>query len=220
VTEQLAPLTYLQRPPEIESDRPPLLALLHGVGSNEHDLFGLVPHLDPRFFIASFKAPFAIGPGANAWFAVDFTPAGPVHDPAMAAQSREAIVASLSRLVDEHGLDPAKVLLCGFSQGAIMSTYVALTRPEAVAGIAAMSGRVLPEATTERATDDRLLGLPVLWVHGTRDNVLPIRFGRDARAILAALPIDLTYEEFDMAHEVSRESLAAVTGWLSARLDP
>lgn len=219
MTDSLAPLTYRQRPPTIVSERPPLLALLHGVGSNEHDLFGLVPHLDPRFFIASFKAPFPIGPSANAWFAVDFTPDGPVHDPTMAGQSRQAIVEALSRLVQEHRLDPARVLLCGFSQGAIMSTYVALTRPEAVAGIAAMSGRVLPEAISERAADDRLRGLPVLWVHGTRDDVLPIRFGRDARAALAALPVDLTYEEFDMAHEVSRESLAKVTGWLSARLD-
>ena len=48
---------------------------------------------------------------------------------------------------------------------------------------------------------------PVLVVHGTYDGVLPIEFGRATRTALEALPVELTYHEYPMAHEVSLESL-------------
>lgn len=215
----MAELGYLARAPSQRAGKPPLLLLLHGVGSNERDLFGLATHLDRRFFVASARAPFAVGPEAFAWFQMTFNGDDPVHDPAMAEQSRRAVLSLIAALTAEHGLDPGRAYLGGFSQGAIMTTYVALTQPEAVAGVVAMSGRVLPEALQRRAPDDRLRGLPFLWVHGLADGVLPVRFGRAARDALAALPLDFRYEEFNMAHEVSPASLAAVSAWLSARLD-
>lgn len=59
----------------------------------------------------------------------------------------------------------------------------------------------------------------MLVVHGTSDGVLPINNGWDSQKTLAALPVDLLYREYPMGHEVSRESLADVTSWLSGRLD-
>lgn len=212
-------LKALVRPPRGSAHgRVPLLALLHGVGSNEYDLFGLADHFDPRFFIASLRAPYPVGPSAHAWFALEWRGDEPVHHPQMAEASRQELLTTIPALVEEHGLDGSRVYVCGFSQGAIMGTYLTLTAPEAVSGFVSMSGRILPEAVERRAPDERLHGKPVLWVHGLRDPVLPIRFGRDARDALSALPLDLEYVEFDMAHEVTLESLTKVTGWLSQRL--
>ena len=56
------PLIHLVQRPRRPNARPPLLLLLHGVGSNEHDLFSLAPHLDPRLLILSARAPNVIGP--------------------------------------------------------------------------------------------------------------------------------------------------------------
>ena len=75
-------LVHLVCEPIVKADTPPLLLLLHGVGSNEDDLFGLAPYLDERFLIISVRAPNTLGPGSYAWFDVDFTPQGPVIDPA------------------------------------------------------------------------------------------------------------------------------------------
>ncbi len=47
-------LIHLVRQPLVEKSTPPLLLLLHGVGSNEHDLFGLAPFLDKRFLILKY----------------------------------------------------------------------------------------------------------------------------------------------------------------------
>jgi phospholipase/carboxylesterase len=213
-------LAYLEIPPQ-QQDRPtpPLLILLHGVGSNEQDLISLAPMLDPRFHIVSLRAPYVLGPGSYAWFHILFTPQGPLHDAREAETSRELLIDTIPGLVAATGTDPEQVYLMGFSQGAIMSLYLGLTLPELVAGVVAMSGRVLPDAIDRLATPQELAGLPVLLVHGTDDTVLPIEHGRAGRETLAALPIDFTYHEYPMGHEVSLESLADIVAWLGACLD-
>lgn len=212
-------LIHLVSQPKVEASTPPLLLLLHGVGSNEHDLFGLVPYLDKRFLIISVRAPNTLGPGSYAWFEVDFTPQGPAINPAQAEASRKALITFLDEAVNAYDADPKQIYLMGFSQGAIMSASVALTRPQLVAGVVLMSGRILPEIQPLIASNEELSGLPFLVVHGTADMVLPISYGRASRQLLSSLPVELTYHEYRIGHEVSQESLADVTAWLSAQLE-
>ena len=82
-----------------------------------------------------------------------------------------------------------------------------------------MSGRILPEIQPLNVSREQLAGLPILVVHGTIDTVLPIRYGRASRDLLSTLPVDLTYREYAMGHEVMAESLAGVRAWLSGRLE-
>jgi len=212
-------LVHLVRQPIVEADTPPLLLLLHGVGSNENDLFGLASYLDERFLIISVRAPNTLGPGSYAWFDVDLTPQGPVIDPAQAEASREALIDFIGEAITAYSVNPNQVYMMGFSQGAIMSASVALTRPDLVAGVVLMSGRILPEIQSLMAASEKLEGLPILVVHGVADTVLPINHGRASRRLLASLPVELTYHEYPMGHEVSQESLADVSSWLSAQLD-
>jgi phospholipase/carboxylesterase len=213
------PLVHLVRQPIIEAGTPPLLLLLHGVGSNEHDLYGLAPFLDKRFLIISVRAPYTLGPGSYAWFEADFTPQGPVINPEQAEASRKTLITFMKEAITAYDADPKQVYLMGFSQGAIMSASVALTQPELVAGAVLMSGRILPEIRPLIASDEELSGFPFLVVHGTADMVLPITYGRASREFLSALPVDLTYHEYPMGHEVSQESLRDVTAWLTKQLD-
>jgi phospholipase/carboxylesterase len=213
------PLVHLVRKPVTEARTPPLLLLLHGVGSNEHDLYELAPFLDKRFLIISVRAPNTLGAGSYAWFEVDFTSQGPIINPEQAEASRKTLITFLQEAITIYGADPQQVYLMGFSQGAIMSASVALTRPELVAGVVLMSGRILPEIQPSIASNEKLSGFPILVVHGTADMVLPISYGRASRELLSSLPIALTYHEYAMGHEVSQASLRDVTVWLTERLD-
>ena len=213
------PLVHLVRQPIIEADTPPLLLLLHGIGSNEHDLYGLAPFLDKRFLIISLRAPNTLGPGSYAWFEADFTPQGPVINPEQAEASRITLITFLKEAITAYGADPKQVYLMGFSQGAIMSASVALTQPELVAGAVMMSGRILPEIRPLIASNEELSGFPFLVVHGTADMVLPITHGRASRELLSSLPVNLTYHEYPMGHEVNQESLSDVTAWLTEQLN-
>ena len=215
-------LTHLAREPRAEAEgegRPPLLLLLHGVGSNEEDLFGLTPYLDRRFLVLSLRAPFVLGAGAFGWFNIEFTPRGLVADIEQAKQSLEMLPGFVEEAVEAYEADERRVYLGGFSQGAMMSLALMLTRPEMIAGVAAMSGRV-PAQVLERQPDrEALEGLPVIVTHGIYDPVLPVENGRAARDFLKTLPVELTYREYPMGHEVSMESLRDVTAWLGKSLD-
>lgn len=218
-TTQPLALTHLVREPLTPAHRPPLLLLLHGVGSNERDLFGLAPALDPRFLVLSLRAPNPLGPQSFAWFQIRPAPEGNVINPVQAEASRSTLIELIPQAAAAYGADPQQVYLMGFSQGAILSASVALTEPDLVAGAVLMSGRILPEILPLLAPRDALAGLPLLVIHGTEDRVLPIAHGRASREMLAKLPVALTYQEFPMGHEITAESFALLNHWLAARLD-
>ncbi len=216
---QTLSLVHLVREPRPKSANPPLLLLLHGVGSHERDLFELAPYLDERLFIVSTRAPITLIPGSYAWFHVEFGPGGPIINPEDAEQSRNLLIKFLDELVAAYHLDVKRIYLMGFSQGAIISQSVALTRPDKIAGVVAMSGRILPEVLPLEAKTEAFGRLPVMVVHGLNDQKLDISYGRNARAVWSKLPVALTYREYPMGHEVTQESLRDIATWLRERLD-
>ena len=212
-------LTHIVRQPAVPSEgRPPLLVLLHGVGSNEQDLIGLAPSLDGRFLVVSARAPITLERGAYAWFHIQFTPNGIVIQPEEAEVSRLLVLKFVDELVETYGADPSRVYLMGFSQGCIMSLAASLTEPKKFAGVVGMSGRLMPEIEPQIAPPEQLQGLPMFIAHGTQDQVLPIAYGRGIRDKLQTLPVDLTYREYPMPHSVSPESLRDIATWLKTRL--
>ena len=196
----------------------PLLLLVHGYGSNEDDLFSLVPYLDGRFTAVSVRAPHAYPPGYG-WYDITFTERGILRDEAMIEGSGERLETFLREAVDAYGASPTQVYLLGFSQGAAMTLQLFLTRPELLAGAVALSGHVPDVGWNARASGEALAGKPVFVGHGTADPVVPVAAGRDAQTRLGTLPLSLTYRERPgMGHTIDGELLAEVSAWLSARI--
>lgn len=210
---------FLEPREKPQTGRPPLLVLLHGIGSNEDDLHSLAPYLDGRFMVASARAPVVMGAASFGWFNIEFTPQGMVADVEQAERSRSLILKFIDELVETYRADPACVFLMGFSQGAMMSLSAALTRPDKVTAVASLSGRLPSQALVHLVAPEALQGMPVFVAHGTYDPVLPIDNGRDCREKLEALPVELTYREYPMGHEVSMESLRDIAAWLTSTLD-
>ncbi len=220
-TEQLS-LAHLVRPPETDGapdTLPPLLILLHGVRSNEQDLFALIPYLDERFIVVSARAPILMGRNQFGWYHVAFYADHIDRDEAEFEQSRKQLLQFISEAVARYGADPKRVYLMGFSQGSIMSLAVMLTQPELLAGVVVQSGSLPVEVLPIAASPDRLKDFPVLVVHGLYDNVLPIAEGRAIKEYFSQLPVKLDYHEYPMRHEISDQSLDDVCGWLIAQLN-
>jgi len=207
-----------QKPAQPARGKPPLLILLHGIGADENDLFGLAPFMDERFFIASARAPYTLPYGGNAWFELYIEPGNVSFNKEQFLESQAKIPKFVDELIAEHDLDASKVYLCGFSQGAMMSLSSALSAPEKYAGIVAMSGRAATEMVPDEGGIEKLKDFPILVTHGTFDPVLPIENGRATKEILSRLPVDLEYKEYPMAHEISQESLTDVAGWVKKKL--
>src|SRR5258705_7773845 len=91
------PLTYLERPPRQQAAaHAPLLILLHGVGSNERDLFRLAPALDGRFRVLSVRGPLVRAEDGYAWFIPTYTANGIQIDPAVLDGSRKTLLAFIA----------------------------------------------------------------------------------------------------------------------------
>ena len=210
------PLHYIMQPQGPAVEGGVLLVMLHGYGSNEQDLIGLAPHLDARFHCISVRAPYVLDFGGYAWFPIETTSEGIVVDYEQALESSIRVLELVEALRAEHGV--AAVYLLGFSQGAIMSLNIALQHPRRIAGVAALSGicseRMLPEGAGED-----LSSLPVLMTHGRWDQVIPVKQARASNELLGPLPLQLTYKEYDMGHEINQECLADLRDWLQERLD-
>jgi len=220
MNEQNFSLFHHSAPPKSGlTSKPPLLLLLHGYGANEDDLFSLAPYLDERFLVVSVRAPVNLRGMGYAWFNLGFTPQGIAFDLKEIEAARQTLHKFIGQAVEAYDCDPNAVYLVGFSQGGMMALSVGLTFPGIAAAVVSMSGRILPETIAQIADKDTLFGFPVLVVHGTEDTVLPISHARETKKRLAELPVELTYHEYEMGHEVSAESLEDVTEWLKARLD-
>jgi len=216
------PLVHLVRPPLTPPQpgaRPPLLALAHGVGSNERDLFELAPQLDPRCVVVSARAPHTRAPGSYAWFTVEFTPQGPVIAPEQLDASRKLYADFVRAAAAAYDADPAQIYTLGFSQGAVISLVTALTHPKLFAGVIALAGRIPPEAEPWLAAPEETAGLPVFMAHGTRDTVIRVEQARAARAVLQRQRADLTYTEYPVDHRLTQQMFEQMTAWLAQRLD-
>jgi phospholipase/carboxylesterase len=209
-----ASLQYLVRQPKIKTEKTPLIILLHGVGSNEEDLFSLADHLPDNFLVVSARGPYTISPGSYAWYQVDFTTGKPVYNIEQEENSRIAIFTFIDELKKQLTFDQHQVYVCGFSQGAIMSYSVGLTRPDLVKGIAVMSGRLLEEVKPLIASKDKLKPLRVYISHGTLDNTLSIQYARTAVAFLKEQNINAAYKEYPEGHGINDEMLFDLVNWL------
>jgi phospholipase/carboxylesterase len=200
------------------SGKAPVLVLLHGVGGNETNLIPLANSFDDRFHVLSARGPIHLGPNAFGWFEVRFTP-DPVINADQAEASRQRLIALLEEAINRYDLEPSRVYLAGFSQGAIIGASVALTRPDLVAGLVMMSGRILPEIKPLLADAAALETLNVLVAHGTHDGKLPIRHGHTSRDLLSSLGVNLTYREYNMGHEIGQDEIQDIAQWLHEDLE-
>jgi len=208
-------LSLLHRPSAAGVTQPWLLVLMHGVGSNEEDLFGLAHEVPAQFHVISLRAPFVLGPGSYAWFEFSVARDGSRRiDRIQEAASREAVVRTVQALAEQLGVPPERVVLGGFSQGGIMALSLLRTRPALMHGAMVMHSRLLPEVDALVAPGEALQGKQ-LWVsHGLQDGVIPLANAQAIRARAATWPVTLTYTEFPGAHEIRPAELTAAMRWL------
>src|SRR5690606_17956364 len=131
--------------PSILKENAPLLIMLHGYGSDEDDLFSFASELPEELFIISLRAPHQLQPYGNAWYAINFdADQGKWSDDIQAAESRDAIARFIDYACQTYPVNKGNVTLLGFSQGTILSYSVALSYPEKIRNVIALSGYINP----------------------------------------------------------------------------
>lgn len=222
MTDKTFALHHLVRPATRDADKAPLLVLLHGFMEDEAAMHRLIPALDQRFCVVSVRAPIPTKRDATkyAWARVRFTPDGPDDAAEDFETSRRMLLRLRDELLSAYGLDSRRVYLMGFSQGASLALGLAMSSADRFAGAVAMSGKLLEQYLEIAGPPAALNGMPILVAHGSQDRLVPVWRTRRDNELLAKLPVDLTYREYPMGHEMSAESLYDAATWLGEKLEP
>ncbi|MCK0131138.1 alpha/beta fold hydrolase [Flavobacteriaceae bacterium F08102] len=212
-------LTYIIREPKIKSAHPPVLILLHGYGSNEEDLFSFASELPEELVIISARAPISLGMGGYAWYSLHLDDKhGKFSDIPEAIQARELIAKFIDEVKATYSVDADKLFLLGFSQGTILSYAVALSYPEKVHHIIALSGYIDKDILVEPSNITEYQHLDFYISHGSVDQVLPIQMAREAAPYLNKLHIKHVFEEYNVGHGVAPQNFFAFKKWIEERL--
>lgn len=125
-------------------------------------------------------------------------------------------VEQLIQQEQDNGIAADKIILAGFSQGGVISLHLAPRLTQKLAGVMALSTYMcVPEKFAEEV---KQTDLSVFMAHGQHDDVVPHSAGRSAFDILSAHNMDVSWQDYPMAHQVCGEELMAIHHWLVARL--
>ena len=152
-------LHYIVRKPDKKTENPPVLILLHGYGSNEEDLFSFAEELPKELLIISAQAPYEMGYGGYAWYAINFDNVnGKFSDLKQAKTSIDAIASFIEEIKVKYNTKPNKTFLLGFSQGAILSYSLSFIYPNKVNHVIALSGYINNEMIPKKISDNMIEG--------------------------------------------------------------
>lgn len=199
-----------------------VVILLHGYGADGADLLGLADPLGPHMPDTVFIAPDAPercvnNPFGYQWFPIPWLDGSdPVAAGVSQRASAEKLDAFIGKVLEDEGVTSSQVVLFGFSQGTMMSLYVAPRRAEPLAGIVGFSGRLLEPESLARESVSKP---PVLLVHGDADDIVPISSLQEAGDALTKAGFE-TYAHVmkGTAHGIAPDGLSVALSFMRERL--
>ncbi len=213
-------LPYITVEPDAytDGDHYPLVVLLHGFGANMSDLASLAPAIDQTGYVYAFpNAPHRLemGFGAAGFAWATYPPRE--NDPAF-AESDPRLKTFIDEVMGQLSVSDGQIVLGGFSQGGMMTLRIGLSAPERFRGLAVLSGRLPDEDALDDPTADP--SQAVFIAHGSEDEVLSVKDGRQTRDYLEQHGYAPEYHEYAMGHAIDPEELADLTRWLHTTLPP
>lgn len=184
--------------------------LLHGLGADGRDLLGLAPLLAEYVPEAVFIAPDApypcdMAPFGYQWFSLQN------WSPASLLKGVQASAPILGDFIAErlaaYNIPFSRCALVGFSQGTMMSLYVAPRLQQRIAGVLGYSGALVWQSEIDAA---KLHKIPVHLIHGEADTVVPITAYHMARMTLQHYDFPVSgYTQPFLMHSIDEKGIAS-----------
>lgn len=196
-----------------------LVILLHGLGADGNDLFGLVPYFQEVLSDTKFVSPHApfdcdMAPIGKQWFSLANRTEDAIID---GVKEAEPI---LNNFIDEQkkelNLEDKDIALIGFSQGSMLSIYTALRREKKLGAVLAYSGALIGEQKLQSEIKSRL---PICLIHGQEDQVVPFDAFNNALTALQKNSVPVQgFSRDNLAHGIDPDGVKIGITFLSQEL--
>ncbi|MFJ5765851.1 alpha/beta hydrolase [Lysinibacillus sp. NPDC093210] len=195
------------------SKKYPAIFLLHGMGSNEDDLPQLVQEFQDQCHIISVRGPITQKPG-YAFFTIQEVgkPDRAIFDKVLIALQRFMLEA-----IEEFQIDPHKVYVLGFSQGAVLAQSLAFVMGNLITGVVALSGYT-PKFVTEEYAIRTVNHLRAFISHGDYDYVIPSQWGVESKELFEQFGATVTFKQYPDGHGVTPENRQDLVMFLTQQL--
>jgi phospholipase/carboxylesterase len=199
---------------------------LHGLGADGHDFEAIVPELNlPEALAIRFIFPHApsiavtINGGLKmpAWYAILEMSIERQVDLAGLNSSAKQIQALIDREIG-RGIPADRIVIAGFSQGGAVAYQAALTYPQPLAGLLAMSTYFATKENIQPDAANQNLNIEIM--HGSRDPVVDPSLGEQALNSLTEMGFQPSYKSYIMEHCVCAEQITDISAWLVKLLAP
>ncbi len=210
----------------INTIEPPIgsVIFLHGLGADGFDFKNIFT--SPKFNKIRFILPHApyqpvtINQGfkMRAWY--DLYDLSLEKDEDEMGMERSSF--TIQKLIEEqisNGIPSEKIIIGGFSQGAVMSFYIGLKYHKKLGGIAALSGYLpLKEKLTDSFKNE-LISMPIFMAHGLYDNVIDIKLANNSFQKLLQKYNFINFEKYPMGHEVCEKEIDDLSNFFNQSLN-
>ncbi|AIQ49280.1 esterase [Paenibacillus sp. FSL R7-0273] len=187
----------------------PVIFTLHGKGSNERNMYGLVAPLADAFIIIGIRGNMPLGAGYQYY---DLKSLGnPIRE--MFDQAVKDLESFIQYATEKYPVDPQRLYLLGFSQGAILSMTLALTMGAKLKGIVALNGYI-PDFVKMEYSLRSIKDVSIFASHGEYDSVFPVRIGHETAAYLQEQTERVTFKLYPTDHGVFEENQIDLLQWI------
>lgn len=205
---------YLSHIPSATKKESKCIIMLHGVWSNEADLFALKFNFSEHDYIFSLQWPFHLGGNRYAWYRVDFSTGKPVYEVDDVMIGYSYITDCIKDITAKYQLSSENIFLMWFSQWAIMSYYTLSRSPELFRGMIWLSGRILPEIDTSSMDLDLFSWKRVFIWHGTEDQMISVRESDRAVEFARSLGIEPDLRLYGAPHTITKDEIRDILDWI------
>ncbi|MCU4675033.1 alpha/beta hydrolase [Catenovulum sp. 2E275] len=204
-----------------------LVVWMHGLGDSGHGFAPLVPEfklgddLGIRFvFPHAPVQPITINNGLpmRAWYDIASFDFNQRADEKGVRASAQALQALIDSQLKADNLTSDKLIIAGFSQGAVMAYHLGCRQLNPAAGILALSGYLSIQNKLTDEVSEAAKQTPVLAMHGTQDEIVPCQLGKQSAELVKQAGFDVTWHDYPMQHNVCAAQIAEISKWIQQRL--
>ena len=112
------------------------------------------------------------------------------------------IIMKIVDLIHDRMDKNVKIFLLGFSQGATLSTAAGLIIRDKINGIISIAGFLSKKNVEMLNIEPIRFNLPILILHGNKDQVVPVESGIESMKICKELGCDVVMKTYDENHKI------------------